>query len=316
VRILAALALLLASCASHSGLGPRARPDPPSSRFRLYVLGIAQDGGMPHLGCQKPCCESARREGRRLHPACLAIQDTRSAATCLVEATPDIEAQISLLQRLSGHTPESRHPVDCILLTHAHIGHYLGLAQLGYEVANTQQIPVWVSHRMADFLSSAGPWSQLVAMREIVLETIEPRTEFEPLPGLRVTAIPVVHRDEFSDTLAFKIRGEHKTVLFVPDTDRFSDAALSELLDGVDVAYIDATFYDGRELPGRDITKIPHPPIVETMARLAEEARERPGRIRFIHLNHTNPALRDEAIRKDILARGFRVAEQGEWLDL
>ena len=88
-------------------------------------------------------------------------------------------------------------------------------------------------------------------------------------------------------------------------------AAESRVRD-VDVAYLDATFYDGRELPDRDLADIPHPPMVVTMDLLAERARAHPGRFRFLHLNHTNPALHDPALRRAIEARGFAVAEVGE----
>lgn len=285
-------------------------------RFELFVLGIAQDGGVPHLGCERPCCALARESGRELYPACLGVRDRESGALLLIEATPRIEKQVALLHELSGSSGTKRRPVHALLLTHAHIGHYLGLAQLGYEVAHTRELPVFVSHRMAEFLAKNGPWSQLVDKRELSLRTIQPRQPFEPLPGLDVTAIPVPHRDEFSDTLAFKIRGPRRSVLFVPDIDGWSDELLRELLDGVDVAYLDATFHDGSELPGRDISTIRHPLIVESMERLADEARARPGRLRFIHLNHTNPALRDPEIRRLIESRGFRIARPGEAVGL
>ena len=80
--------------------------------------------------------------------------------------------------------------------------------------------------------------------------------------------------------------------MFVPDIDRWegNETLLERLLDGVDVAYIDATFYDGRELPGRDMTKIPHPMMIDTMDLLQSYSDDYPGANRFIHLNHTNPA--------------------------
>ena len=87
---------------------------------------------------------------------------------------------------------------------------------------------------------------------------------------------------------------------------------MDRLVEGVDVAYLDATFYDGRELPGRDLSKVRHPFMIDTMQRLESQASERPGRFRFIHLNHTNPALHDEELRQSISARGFRIAAQGE----
>lgn len=129
-----------------------------------------------------------------------------------------------------------------------------------------------------------------------------------------MTAIPVPHRDEFSDTMAYVLRGPNKAALFVPDVDRWdgNEALLEELLQGVDIAYVDGTFYDGSELPERNLAEIRHPLMTDTMARLAERAKSRPGSVRFLHLNHTNPVLRDDSLRSAIEARGFAIAKEGE----
>ena len=292
------------------------------ARFEVIVLGRAQDGGLPHLGCERGCCVMARRTGRQETPACLGVRDLKSGALLMLEASPAIETQVALLHELTGTTDRGRRPVDGILLTHAHIGHYAGLIQLGREVASTKAVPVWSTPRFAGFLRDNGPWSQLVELGQIELQEISPGTTdgktapiaFEPLPGLKVEAFLVPHRDEFSDTVAYKLRGPEKTILFCPDVDRWDahDGLLESLLDGVDVAYVDATFYDGRELPGRNILEVPHPPMIRTMELLEEMGRESPGRVRFIHLNHTNPALNDQDLQDRIRGKGFPVAEVGE----
>ncbi len=283
-----------------------------SSRFEVVVLGIAQDGGVPHLGCQKNCCKKARQEGTRLGPASLALVDHVTGKTVLVEATPAVEEQLSLLRQLTGHGNDRRRPVNAILLTHAHIGHYTGLIQFGREVASTDAVEVLCTPRMSKFLRENGPWSQLVQLEQIVIKEVGFGDAVEVIPGIQIKAIAVNHRDEFSDTVAWRISGPEKTILFCPDIDRWDGGILESLIDDVDICYLDATFYDGRELPGRDLSEIPHPPMVVTMKKLAEEALNDPGRFRFIHLNHTNPALSDSEIQKDLERRGFRVAKMGE----
>jgi pyrroloquinoline quinone biosynthesis protein B len=311
------ISLLFAGCAVTQGQSG-VKPAGGESRYQLWVLGRAQDGGLPHVGCEQVCCETARQTGRVETPACLGIHDAKTDRLLLIEATPAIESQLSFLHELSGSTRPSRVPVDGILLTHAHIGHYTGLMQLGREVASTKKMPVWVTPRMAEFLRHNGPWSQLVQLEQIKLLEVSPGSSFSPLEGLEIEAITVPHRDEFSDTVAFRIHGPHRTVLFVPDVDRWSghDGLLESLLEGVDIAYIDATFYDGRELPGRDLSEIPHPPMVDTMRRLADQAKQHPGSFRFIHLNHTNPAMRDTALQRSIKDAGFAVAVPGERVGL
>ena len=317
---LAILGLVALVCACSHGRAPTAAPDrPPGARYEAIVLGVAQDGGLPHFGCTKPCCEDARRDGRELFPASLALHDRETGALALIEATPAVERQVALLHEWTGARPRERRPVDALLLTHAHIGHYAGLIHFGREVAATDAIPLFVTTRMSEYLSAHGPWSQLVALRQIVPTAVRAGEPFRLGPGfegLEITALAVEHRQEYADTVAFRIRGPNRTVLFLPDIDRWADGEPASLLDGVDVAWLDATFYDGSELPGRDLSQIPHPRMVETMERLGAAARESPGRIRFIHLNHTNPALHDAAIVERIEAAGFRIARRGERVGL
>ena len=324
MNLLIAIVLAVFSFSSQSEQANGGTADSASPRFEVIVLGRAQDGGLPHLGCTRSCCINARKTGRLETPACLGVRDLETGRLLLLEATPRIEHQVGLLHELTGSSGKPRKPVDGILLTHAHIGHYAGLIQLGREVASTKATPVWATPRLCDFLRTNGPWSQLVELNQIELNEIAPGTTdgvttpqpFEPLPGLRVEAFRVPHRDEFSDTVAYKLHGPSKTVLFCPDVDRWDahDGLLEKLLEGVDVAYVDATFYDGRELPGRNILEVPHPPMIRTMELLKAVGRETPGRVRFIHLNHTNPALNDQDLQDTIRARGFPVAEVGERL--
>lgn len=291
----------------------------PANRFDLYVLGRAQDGGLPHVGCEKACCVDARRSGRVETPACLGIHDRETDRLVLIEATPAIEEQLALFAAKSGVVGRGRQPVDAILITHAHIGHYAGLIQLGREVASTQHLPTYVTPRMASFLRTNGPWSQLVDLGQLdLIEVDVDGAMFEPIEGLRIEAIAVPHREEFSDTVAFRVHGPTRTVLFCPDVDRWAahDGLLERLIEGVDVAYLDGTFYDGREVPGRDLSEIPHPAMIDTMRRLKAIAAQTPGKIRFIHLNHTNPAWNDSAIRDDLERRGFQLAVPGERVGL
>ncbi len=303
------LVLLSASCA-----GPSPEPELQDG-ISVVVLGRAQDGGLPHLGCDRPtCCGAARRSGRVETPASLGIHDAAGDRLWLVEATPSIEPQVALLHRSAGVADRGRRPVDGVLVTHAHLGHYLGLAWLGREVAATSALPLFVSNRFAEYLRSNGPWRQLVELAQVELRPFAPGDRFLLCETIEVEAIAVPHRDEFSDTVAFKLHGPRQTVLFCPDVDAWDrhDGLLERLMDGVDVAYLAATFYDGRELPERVRSEIPHPPMVDTMARLADFARARPGAVRFIHLNHTNPAWNDEALRGSIESKGFRIATVGE----
>ncbi len=286
-----------------------AGPAPP---VRAVVLGIAQDGGVPHIGCRQERCEAARRDpSRRERVASLGLVD--GDRRFLIDATPDLPSQVA---SLDPGRPASRPIVDGILLTHAHIGHYTGLMYLGREALGAQGVPVWATPRMARFLRGNGPWSQLVALGNIAVKEMEPGREMALTERLRVTPLLVPHRDELSDTVGFRIQGPSRALLYIPDIDKWErwDRGLPEEVAGVDWALLDGTFEDPAEVPGRSRAEIPHPLVGETVARLRPPPRR--AQVLFIHLNHTNRLLGDEAAVRALGAKGFAVARDGQELEL
>ena len=276
------------------------------------VLGIAQDGGVPHIGCTQALCVEARRDpARRERVAALGLID--GDRRYLIDATPDIASQIESLN--TGRAiVDRRRPVDGIFLTHAHVGHYAGLMFLGREALDADAVPVYATERMIRFLRENAPWSELVARRNIALVRITPGDE-TALGSLRVTAQAVPHRDELSDTVGYRVRGRGGAVLYVPDVDKWErwDRRLEDEVAAVDVALLDGTFFEAGELPGRSMAEVPHPFVPETSARLPAALR---GRVRFIHLNHTNRLLWDAAARSAAAADGIVVARDGDVIPL
>ena len=134
-------------------------------------------------------------------------------------------------------------------------------------------------------------------------------------PDVRVTPLPVPHRSEWgTDTVAYRIDGPRRSVLYLPDIDDWSGWHLdvADIVASVDVALIDGTFWEPFSRPG-----VPHPPVRESLDRLAAIARDGDARILFTHLNHSNPlADREGAEAAEVRERGFGVAEEGERVSL
>ena len=294
----------LSACVSYPSVSEPAGPC-------VIVVGTAQDGGLPQLGCAEERCEAARNDpSQRRRVTSLRLADPRTSARWLFDASPDIREQLK---------PSPHALVDGMFLTHAHIGHYLGLAQLGREVSAPGAVPVWAGPRMREFLAHNAPWSLLVDTKAIELREMPLDGEVELAPDIHVSALVVPHRDEFSETLAYRIRGPRRTLLYLPDIDKWErwDLRLEDVLANVDVALIDGTFFADGELPNRPMAEIPHPFIVETLARLREAPAGLRAKVVFTHLNHTNPACDawSEA-RARIEAAGMRVAREGERIEL
>jgi pyrroloquinoline quinone biosynthesis protein B len=139
------------------------------------------------------------------------------------------------------------------------------------------------------------------------------------LSNVTVTPMLVPHRDEFSETVGYQISGPNKTALFIPDINKWEiwDRRIIEEIRAVDYALVDATFFDGNELPGRNIADIPHPFVVESMELFEELAARDKAKVWFIHLNHSNPLLnRESAAFQRVTDQGFNVAREGVRLPL
>jgi len=279
-----------------------AAKDPPSP-VEAVVLGIAQDGGIPQVNCHAYCEEVRKDPSKRRLVASLGLIDHAAGKRFLIDATPDFEEQV---QRLGGFP-------DAILLTHAHIGHYLGLAQLGREVANTRNLRVLCTASMAKFLRSNGPWSRLVQNGNISIDEILPGNPVALTERLRVTALTVPHRDEESDTVAFLVQGpSRRRLLWLPDIDRWEkwDRPIARLLAEVSIAYLDGTFYSANEIPGRPISDIPHPLVPDTVSLISGKGKPT-ATVFFVHLNHTNRLLWDKQAAAALKTQGFFVAKEG-----
>ena len=273
------------------------------SQARITILGTAQDAGLPQLGCLCAACERARREPayRRL-PASVALTAS-SGRTMLVDATWALTEQSALLAR----SPARPLGFDAVLLTHAHMGHVLGLPLLGREAASTKDMPVYATPSMARFLTTHRPFAHLVERGEIVPTAMEAGISIA-FDDLVVTPHASPHRGEDTDTVGLEVRGPRHTIVYLPDADRFDDAWV-ERIERADAAWVDGTFHHPDELPGRDLSQIPHPFTSDSVKRLAGAR----GDVRFTHLNHGNRLLHPDAlVRGDVLPPRLRLATDGE----
>jgi pyrroloquinoline quinone biosynthesis protein B len=283
-----------------------------NSEHYITILGIAQDGGFPHIGCQKTCCTNIYAgKTKRKSVVSLGLVDMQNQQKWLFEATPDMHTQLALLEKNHLKTTTI---IDGVFLTHAHIGHYTGLMYFGREAYGKKDIPVFAMPKMTTFLKNNEPWNQLVALQNIQLKGLQNDSIITLNNNLKVTPFLVPHRDEFSETVGYKIEGKQHSVLFIPDIDKWHkwEKDIIEEVKKVDYAFLDATFFNQKEVK-RAMTEVPHPFIKETVNLFKNELLETKNKVIFIHFNHTNPALqKNSKERKAIEKLGFRFANEGE----
>jgi pyrroloquinoline quinone biosynthesis protein B len=310
--LIAGLSLMFLACNSHI------KPTPIIENPFLIILGTVQDGGSPHIGCTKDCCQALFEQpspSRKV--VSLGIVDPVNQQKFLFEATPDLTAQVKDLKKYAAFN--NKETPDGIFLTHAHIGHYAGLMYLGREALGAKSTTVYAMPRMKLFLENNGPWSQLVALKNIDLQPLADLSPVVLNSNIKVTPFRVPHRDEFSETVGYKMEGPNKKVLFVPDIDKWEkwETSIITEIAKVDYALIDGTFYDETEIENRKISEIPHPFIIESMEKFKNLPAREKNKIWFIHFNHTNPVLNPESPQsKNVAKNGFHVARFHQILSL
>ena len=288
------------------------------SELQALVLGSVQDAGFPQVGCYSKRCNNGRAlhaKGKGRYVSSLALVEPQAERFYLVDATPNITRQLDLIANPAFRKrAEARRPFDGIFLTHAHIGHYTGLAVLGTEGLGIQDTPVYCTEAMAEFLSSNQPWQLMVEQGRIKPQPLGFDRWHRIDEHLEVQLWKVPHRDEFADTVGFVFRGAASALLYPPAINSWThwNTALAEAVASVDVAMLDGTFWSMDELPGRDIEDIPHPLMTQTMDALQGVVDEEEARVILTHLNNSNPALdKGGSQRAEIKRRGFEVAREG-----
>tara|TARA_B100001750_G_C15520800_1_gene611355 strand:+ start:2956 stop:3882 length:927 start_codon:yes stop_codon:yes gene_type:complete len=279
------------------------------SCVNLIVLGVAQDGGYPQANCEKKCCKQTwyNIDDHRM-VACLGFWDESNNQKWIIELTPDFKHQLKLLNFVSGNYD----PLDGAFISHAHVGHYTGLINFGKEIMFTSSIDINVMPRMKLFLENNAPWDQIVENKNILLKEMSADSIIVLNENISIKPILVPHRDEYSETVGFVIYGPFKKVLFIPDIDKWSkwDQDICELIQNVDLAFLDGTFFNNGELPNRDMADIPHPFITESIELFSKLSHVDRGKIYFIHFNHTNPVLSNSFDESLIL--DFNISRQNE----
>ncbi len=282
----------------------------------VVVLGIGQDAGVPQMGCDSPFCKQAWSDDRlRQTVSSIALVDPDTKSRWIIDATPDLPEQFEFLKQITG---ARTNDITGIFLTHAHIGHYTGLMYLGRESMNTKDVKVYAMPRMKQMLEQNAPWSQLIGLKNISLQPLADKSEVRLNDRLTVEPFLVPHRDEFSETVGYRIRSRSKTLIFIPDIDKWQkwQTALTDVVKTADYLLIDGTFYADGEI-SRPMSEVPHPFVSETVDLLKALPVKDRAKVYFIHFNHSNPLVQgNKKALKDLRRRGFRMARSGLRLQL
>ena len=288
----------------------------------VTILGIAQDAGIPQAGCSCERCLNAHENPElKRYPVSIGIQGV-DGSKHLIEVTKNLSEQ---LRTWSKNKIEGNIFIpDSVTITHLHLGHIEGIGQFGKPVMGIKNLPIYLSQKNNDSIQERNDIKLMIKEENIKLIS---ENNFRPMNdcGFTLEFIPIPHRSELGDTSAILIKGPKKNLLFLPDQDSWSETldsfsvkSIRALLTSlrVDIALVDGTFWNLNELPGRDLSKIPHPTIEESIRRLGIKKINDPD-IFFIHLNHSNPVNDHDSEERNLVeSYGWSICERNHTLSI
>jgi pyrroloquinoline quinone biosynthesis protein B len=286
----------------------------------VRVLGSAAGGGVPQWNCGCVHCAAARRGlAPRRSQSSFAVS-AEGETWWLINVSPDVAAQIEDFAPLQPRELRGS-PIAGMLLTDANVDHIGGLAVLRQtHPAGFQLFSSGVVRRIATLQAAFSPFAEPPHRWQAVTEPFE-------LGGgaLRVTPFPVpgltpgyAGRERTPGAvLAYKIEAPAAgaSVLFAPVFAAI-DETLAAALAGVDVAFLDGSFWSDDELRAEGLDDKParslgHLPVGGAEGSLATIAPLRNRRI-YAHLNNSNPLLDPTSLAADTLrADGAELAFDG-----
>jgi pyrroloquinoline quinone biosynthesis protein B len=299
---------------------------------RIRVLGSAAGGGFPQWNCGCPNCRGVRegtiRATPRTQESVAVSADGR--AWFLLNASPEIRAQIESFPALHPRAP--RHsPLQGIVLTNGDLDHCLGLLCLREShplvVYATERVRRGftegnVLYRTLQRFADHVTWRILKLGREEELTTDGGPSglsvEARAIPGKPPLHLEGVMAADPEDNVALRIRdtARGRLVAYASGVAAVT-AAVRETLAAADCVFFDGTFWSSDELTALALgTKraedMAHLPIGGPPGSLAMLAGLGARRRIYIHVNNTNPLLREDSPeRRAAEAAGWDVAYDG-----
>lgn len=299
----------------------------------IVVLGTAAGGGVPQWNCGCATCRAARNG----HPE---LQSTQASVAVsadrehwfLVNASPDLRQQITdnpVLHPKAGHLRQS--PISGVILTNGEVDAIAGLLSLREGTA----FSLYAHERVLGILNDNSIFnvlrSDLVPRRAITLESpfALPLVDGSR-SGLIVEAFPVPGKialfleDETDngegDTIGLEIRddADGQRLVFLAACAEVTPA-IADRLRGADLVFFDGTLWRDDEMITAGLGKktgqrMGHMAMSDTIPALADLDI---GRRVFLHINNSNPALREDSPeRRAAREAGWTVPADGMEIDL
>jgi pyrroloquinoline quinone biosynthesis protein B len=256
---------------------------------------------------------------------------TDGAAWALLNCSPEIRQQIEAFPGLHPRGP--RHsPIAAILFTNGDLDHTLGLLSLreshplivyATEPVRRGFIEGNVLYKTLERFPGQVTWRPLKAGREEAIVDAAGKEIGLTVEAVAIPGKPPVHLESLAppdpeDNVGLRIRerATGQTLVYLSGVGGVTES-VRRAMSGASAVFFDGTFWSSDELPALGLgtkraEEMAHLPVGGPGGSLAQLADLSAARRVYIHINNTNPMLREDSPeRAAVVAAGWEIAEDG-----
>ncbi len=300
--------------------------------MRIRVLGSSAGGGFPQWNCNCLNCDGLRRgtiNAKARTQSSIAVS-ANGSDWLLINASPDILTQIQANPELQPARATRDSGIAAVLLMDAQIDHVTGLLMLRERQS---PLPLLATPEVLSDIAEGFPITRILSHYcGVAPIALRAEGQFMPVPGLPEIAIsPVLLSSKpppYSPFRECPRPGDNMGILienpasgqrafYAPGLGEMTPALL-DLMAQCAVVLVDGTFWTEDEMQrlgfsAKGARQIGHLPQSGPQGMI-EQLDALPGSVRkiLIHINNTNPILREDSDERAVLtAHGIEVAFDG-----
>ena len=301
--------------------------------MRINILGSAAGGGFPQWNCRCLNCQLAWNKDPRVQ---LRTQSSLAISAdgdhwLLLNASPDLRQQIAGTPALHPRLGSRHSPIRDVLVTNGDIDHIAGLLTLREQ----QAFGLYGTRETLAELA-ANPVFGVLNPALVKRVAVELGQTVDPGLGFSVTTFAVpgkvplymetasIERDigaETETTIGLEIVWDGKRLYYIPGCAKITPALIARI-DGAAALFFDGTTFTDDEmvtlgLSQKTAWRMGHVAMSGEAGSMALLAGCDVGERVYIHINNTNPVLReDSAERADVIGAGWEIGYDGLETDL
>lgn len=307
--------------------------------MKIKILGSAAGGGFPQWNCNCPNCDGLRKQNIQASArtqSSLAISGN-GTDWLLVNASPDILFQIRSTPELQPARHKRDTGISGVLLTDSQIDHVTGLLMLR---EHNEPLKLFTTESVWEDLSTGFPITKILAhycgVAHYQIPTNRQTLDTSLIPGfdsIEIIPLPLLSKappyspkrnaPTKGDNIGLQIvdRESGNKVFYAPGLGEV-ESHIKEAMEDSDLILVDGTLWSDDEMQKLELSdktsrSMGHLPIsgkgnmLDILGNLRPDSGKTPRKV-FVHINNTNPILReDSAERAELAKHGIEVANDG-----